>query len=124
MRTAAFALTVAVLTVSCTSSVVGPDGSEARYEGVRGRLTGVVEAPLPDVERATRHAFAELDLVAGAETLESSAARLQARMATGTRVRVALHALERGRTLVTIRVGHIGDKAISMQLLRHIRHQL
>ena len=42
----------------------------------------------------------------------------------GTKVRVKLEALDFESTAIRIRVGTIGDRAVSLQLLRHIERRL
>ncbi len=124
MQRTMLALGLIVLAAACASTMAGPGGTSARYGWVRGELSAAVGAPLPETELATRRACGELGLVGIVAGHGERSARIDARMGTGTKVRVDLLALGDDRTLVTIRVGHIGDRAVSMQLLRHISEGL
>ena len=124
MHKMAMVVAVALAGISCSTSVPGPGGTSARYSWVRGELASVFDASLPEVQEAARRACLDVGLVAVRGSTESRAGWVDARMATGADVRVELLGLAPDRTLVKIRVGHIGDRAVSQQLLRHIADQL
>jgi hypothetical protein len=117
-------LIVALISVGCASTIAGPEGTTAEYRWIKGELKSTVEAPLPRVERATLRAFEELNLVGVESAVDGLKGRMEARMAIGTKVRIKLKALDFGTTAVRVRVGTIGDRSISLQLLRHIRREL
>lgn len=87
-------------------------------------MTGTLPAPLPRVEEATREAFDELGLVGVGGGVAGVKGELTALTAVGTKVRVKLKALDFENTTVSIRVGQVGDKALSLQLFRHIEEAL
>jgi hypothetical protein len=119
------AVIMMVLSVAaCTSTLSGPEGVTAEYRWIRGELASSLAAPLPDVESAVRGAFDELGLVGLEGSVDGLKGRLSARMAVGTKVRVRLQALDFESTSIRIRVGKIGDRAVSLQLLRHIERRL
>lgn len=120
MKAAVVWIVVAVALAGCSSTVVTPEGSTARYRWARGDVTGTLPAALPEVEAATRTAFDEIGLVGVVGGVEGLKGELTARTAVGTKVRVKLEALDFDNTSVTIRVGQVGDKSLSLQLFRHI----
>jgi hypothetical protein len=124
MKKAALILAAVLVISGCSSSVPGPEGAETTFRWVKGELKSSLPAPLPRVEEATRKAFEELNLVGVDGAVDGLKGELTARMAVGTRVRIRLRAMDFNSTIVRIRVGTIGDKSISLQLLRHIERQL
>ena len=124
MRAAVLSIAVALTVIGCGSTTVTPEGSVAEYSWVKGDVTGTLPAPLPRVEEATRKAFEELNLVAVGGGVEGLQGELTARTAVGTKVRVKLKALDFDNTSVSIRVGQVGDKSVSLQLFRHIEQAL
>jgi hypothetical protein len=110
--------------MACSSTVEQPDGSVVQYRWLAGELKTAVTHSLPATEEATRAAFEELRLVGVDSRSERLTVTLRALMSDGTRVRVKLDAAGTGHTFVRIKVGTIGDKAVSLQVLRHIEHHL
>lgn len=113
-----------VLLVGCSSTVATPEGSTVEYRWVRGDLRGTLPVELPRVDDAARLAFEELSLVGVTGGVDGLEGELTALTAVGTKVRVKLKALDFETTLVRIRVGQTGNKAVSLQLYRHIERQL
>jgi hypothetical protein len=124
MRSVVLAIVVILTLAGCGSTAVTPDGSVAEYSWVRGEVTGTLPAQLPQVAQATRAAFDELNLVGVGGGVEGLKGELTARTAVGEKVRVKLKALDFDNTSVSIRVGQVGDKAVSLQLYRHIEEAL
>ncbi len=124
MKVASLWIALALTMAGCSSTVVTPEGSAAQYRWARGDVTGTLPAALPQVEAATRKAFVELNLVGVDGAVEGLKGELTARTAVGTKVRVKLQALDFDNTSVTIRVGQVGDKSVSLQLFRHIERGL
>jgi len=124
MKKAALALVAVLMILGCSSTVPGPAGTDATFRWVKGELTSTMPASLPRVEQATRSAFEELNLVGVDGAVDGLKGVLTARMAVGTKVRVRLKATDFDNTTVRIKVGKIGDRSISLQLLRHIERNL
>lgn len=122
MRQITIALLIA-LACGCSSTVVGvPEGAEYIY--VKGVLKINLASSLPAVEEATRTAFQELDVVGvqgGADRLKG---KMTARLADGTKVTLTMKAIDFDSTVLQIKVGTFGDRAISTQILRYIRQNL
>jgi hypothetical protein len=119
--------TVAVIVGSClgcSSSVEQPDGTTVQFRWLAGELKTAVARSLPATEEATRAAFEELRLVGVDTRSDRLVSRLRALMSDGTRVRVKLEAAGTDHTFVHIKVGTIGDKAVSLQILRHVDRNL
>ena len=122
MKNTALAL-ILLVAWGCSSAIVGmPEGAEYIY--VKGVLKITLASPLPEVETATRQAFEDLDVVGvqgGADKLKG---KMNALLADGTKVVIRMKALDFESTVLQIKVGTFGDRAISMQILRHIRENL
>jgi hypothetical protein len=120
MRSAVIVAFVALLASGCAST--GEDG--VSFQFISGTLSTELAAGVPEAEAATRAALAELNLVGIDGVVDGLRARINARMATGTKVRVNLRALDFDTSSVSIKVGTIGDRTLSMQILRHIEREL
>lgn len=118
------AVVIVGMIVGCSSSMEQPDGSTVRFRWLEGELKTAVAGSLPATEDATRAAFEELRLVGVDVRSDRLKSRMRALMSDGTRVRVQLEAAGTDHTFVHIKVGTIGDKAISLQILRHIDRNL
>lgn len=123
MRTIALVLLLSVTVSGCVAVVAGA-GAAATYVWVRGNLETTFQHPLNAVETATRTALEELDLVAIDGAVDGLKGKLSARMADGTKVSVRLKALDLESTEVSVRIGTLGDKAASEQIMRYIDRQL
>jgi len=124
MKRTLIAAAAVLAMVGCSSTIPGPAGADATFRWVKGELTSWLPGSLPDVEQATRRAFEELNLVGVDGVVDGLKGQLTARMAVGTRIRVRLRAADFETTIIRIKVGKIGDRSISLQLLRHIERQL
>lgn len=123
MRTIALVLLLSISLSGCAAVVVGA-GAAATWVWVRGSLEATFDSSLPDVEAATRKALDELDLVAIDGAVDGLRGKLTARMASGTKVRVSMKALDFESTEVKVRVGTFGQKASSEQIMRHIERAI
>ncbi len=118
-----FCLVLVVPLSGCAVAVVAA-GAGAGYVWVNGMLQETLSAPLPRVETATRAALQDLELVAIHGRADKLKGKIKAHMADGTKVVIWLKAVDFQTTNVKIRVGRVGDKAISLQILRHIKQRL
>jgi len=107
----------------CAVAAVGA-AAGATYVWVNGEIKTTLNAPLPRIVKATHVALADLDLVGIEERTDKLKGKITGRMADGTRVIIQVKAIDFNATETRIRVGKIGDKAVSEQILRHIRRQL
>ncbi len=113
-----------VVAAGCSSSVQETDGSTVQFKWLQGELKTALSHPLPEVEQATRAAFDELRLVGIDGSSNALKGQLRALMSDGTRVQVKLKAAGSENTFLFIKVGTIGDKPISLQILRHVEREL
>jgi len=118
-----FAGLLAVPLLGCPAAVVAV-GAGAGFVWFNGQLEETIDRALPDVQSAAEGALADLDLVGIATTADKLKAEVSGRMADGTKVTVWLKAVDFKSTKVTIRAGTVGDKAVSLQVLRHIKKRL
>lgn len=116
---------VLIATMSgCSSTVEQSDGSEVRFKWLQGELETALAQSLPEVEAAARAALDELRMVRLDGSSSPRKGRLRALMADGTRVQIRLKAAGADHTFIRIKVGTIGDRPVSVQILRHIRREL
>jgi hypothetical protein len=112
------------LLVSCKTAVTTPEGTEAQYLQAERQLRAVLAASMPEVTNATTETLEDLELVAIDSNVDRLKGKITARMAVGTKVNINLEAMGSDNTMVKIRVGTMGDKSISMQILRNIEKRL
>ena len=112
------------LLFGCASTAADGAVGAVNWTWYRARLEAVLVEPLPEVEKAAAAALAGLDFVAVDSVTDKLKGEVTARMADGTRVRVNLKSLDLAETRVRVRVGTLGDKAVSEQILRHIERRL
>jgi hypothetical protein len=112
------------LLIGCKSAVVTPEGTEATYSTAEGVLRSTLEGEMPEVVNATNETLEDLELVGVESTVDKLKGKITARMAVGTRVNINLEAVGFDTTSIRIKVGTLGDKSISMQILRNIEKRL
>jgi hypothetical protein len=112
------------LVVGCKTAVTTPEGTEAQYLQAERQLRAVLGATMPKVTNATTETLEDLELVAIDSNVDRLKGKITARMAVGTKVTINLEAMGSDNTMVKIRVGSMGDKSISMQILRNIEKRL
>ncbi len=120
---AVFGVLMAVPLLGCPAAVVAV-GAGAGFVWLNGQLEETIDRALPDVQQAAEGALADLDLVGIDTTADKLKAEVSGRMADGTKVTVWLKAEDFQSTKVTIRAGAMGDKSVSLQVLRHIKKRL
>jgi hypothetical protein len=109
----------------CAAAVVGGAAAAgATWVWFKGNLKDTVAVPLPAAEPAVRQALAGLEMVGIEGHVEGLEGRVTALTGDGKRVTVRLQALDFERTEVRIRVGTLGSRPISMQILRHIHAEV
>ena len=112
------------LLVSCKSSVVTPDGTDVSYRKGEGVLRAGLEGTMPEVTSATLATLEDLELVGIDSTVDKLQGKITARMAVGTKVTINLKGGGTNTTSIKIKVGKLGDRSISMQILRNIEDRL
>jgi len=112
------------LLIGCKSAVVTPEGTEATYSTAEGVLRSTLEGEMPEVVSATNATLEDLELVGVESTVDKLKGKITARMAVGTKVNINLEAVDFDTTSIRIKVGTLGDKSISMQILRNIEKRL
>ncbi len=112
------------LLVGCKSSVVTPDGTEVSYRKGEGVLRAVLGGSMPEVVNATNATLEDLELVGVDSTVDKLKGKITARMAVGTKVTIILKSVGADSTSIKIKVGKLGDRSISMQILRNIEKRL
>jgi len=110
-----------ILLVAGCASTGSDNGS---YEYLSGKLKDTLGAAVPEAEAATRAALQELDLVGVDGFKDKLKAKVTARMADGAKVQISLKAIDFESSAVSIKVGTIGDRSISLQILRYIQREL
>jgi hypothetical protein len=99
-------------------------GAAAGYVWYKGATKHQLKASLPQVERITREALEELELVGIDSVADKLKGEITARMADGTKVRISLKAIDFEQTEIQVRVGRFGNRAISEQIVRHVERRL
>jgi len=129
VRTLLFRLgTLAMLSLlpllsGCVILAAGAAGAGA-VAYVRGELEANVEADLEAVFKATQRALRKLEFAKISEQSSVVDAHLLARTALDKRVEVKLSRVTNQLTKVEIRIGLVGDQALSLTILDKIKAEL
>jgi len=107
----------------CAAAAVGA-AAGVTWVWVNGEVKATVPAALPEVVTASKEALENLELTAIGSTTDKLEGTVTGMLADGTKVRIRLKAVDFHSTETKIRVGRVGDRTISEQILRHIRQQL
>jgi hypothetical protein len=91
---------------------------------VKGELQETLAAPVDKAAVATERALAALEMKADAATKDGLVAQYVAHLADTTRVVIQLESRGEAATRVGIRVGLVGDRALSERILAAIRQEL
>ncbi|MCL4741383.1 MAG: DUF3568 family protein [Phycisphaerales bacterium] len=128
IRVAASALLgAAVLCSGCTVALVAgaaAAGIAGTYVYTEGRLESVEDAPLASVHAAALKATEDLGFSLVRESQDAFGSIVVSKRADNSDVTIALEKKSDKTTSVRIRVGIIGDEAVSTEILARIRENL
>jgi len=117
------ALLLLVPVGGCAVAAVGA-AAGAAYVWISGELKATLPAALPRVEEGTKAVFQDLEFTAVEAVSDKLKGKVTAMMADGTDVVIKLKAVDFESTQIKIRVGKLGDKAVSEQIYRHLEKEL
>ena len=117
------ALLLLVPLAGCAVVAVGA-AAGAAWVWVNGEIKADLAAPLPKVKDAAVAVLEDLEMVNIHQVADKLKGEVTAMMADGTRVEIRLKAGDFESTRVRIRVGAVGDKVVSEQILRHLERRL
>lgn len=114
---------VFLFTYGCSSF---PNGGTApgRVSHVLGELRSVEEASLDRTWEAVQKAMEDLEFIVTRRQKDALTAHLIARGANDKKIAINLKKISEGLTKVMIRIGTLGDKSLSLQILEKIKHSL
>ncbi|HRQ72961.1 MAG TPA: DUF3568 family protein [Phycisphaerales bacterium] len=128
LRTVASVLLgVAVMCPGCTVALVAgaaAAGIAGTYMYTEGRLESVEDAPLAEVHAAALKAVDDLGFTLKRESQDAFNSIVVARRADDSEVNIAMEKKSDTTTAVRIRVGIVGDEAVSTEILSRIRANL
>ncbi len=91
---------------------------------IRGELQAAWRVPLEQTHAATLAALGTLELPPTVDKFKSKSAYIAMEDATGREISIRLEAISPAVTKIMIRVGFLGDQAVSTLILRQIDHEL
>lgn len=106
----------------CVVVAVGAGAGAVAY--IRGELAGQVDADVGDTLRAVNRALDSFKFAKVSEKSDALVAIVVARTAEDKKIEVKVERLTDKTTKVRIRVGLLGDEALSMQLWERIKAKL
>lgn len=115
---------LSIFLVSCAAAVLGVAGVAGGYVYVNGQLRDTIQAPLPRVNRACAQASKMMGFHTRKNVSDRLKGKMTAEMADGTKVYIWLKSAGPGITKIRIRVGYMGDRELSNQILRRIKNLL
>lgn len=128
LRLRILAVTLAVMpvawTAGCFAVAAGAAAGAATVAYVRGELSASISRNIDDVDRATNRAAEQLGFARINESSDALARVITLRTAEDKKIEVRLNRTTDHLTSVKIRVGLLGDEAISRALLDKINANL
>jgi hypothetical protein len=116
------ALVAAILAMASGCSLVGSSNQNVTY--VRGELEANLGRPFPAVVQATERAVSQLQFAPVRETKDSLISETVARTPDRRKVDIKITNEAIGLTIVTIRVGLLGNEADSRAILAKMQANL
>ncbi|WP_404422016.1 DUF3568 family protein [Nibricoccus sp. IMCC34717] len=108
----------------CGAMAVGAGAGAGVVAYIRGELAGDVDAGLDRTLRAANRAVEQLKFAKVSEKSDALTGTIIARTADDTKVEIRVERVTDSTTKVRIRVGLIGDQAISMQVWERVKGAL
>jgi TolA-binding protein len=108
----------------CAALVVGAAAGAGGAVYVMGKLQEEVTHPVPTVHQAAVKGLQDLQLPILENKADQLTARLESHLADDRRIWMNLEAVDKERTLLTIRVGLMGDEAQSRRILEAVKKHL
>ncbi len=124
---ASVSLCAAVICPGCTVALVAgaaAAGIAGTYVYTEGRLESVEDAPLAEVHAAALKAVEDLGFTLKRESQDAFNSIIVAKRADDSEVNIALEKKSDSTTSVRIRVGIVGDEAVSTEILARMRENL
>ena len=100
----------------------GAGAAGATY--VLGKLEDEINAPVPQVQRASVASLKSLDLPVNKERGDKLSAELESETADHKKIWISINSLGPSRSKLVIRVGLLGDEVRSRQILEAIHKRL
>lgn len=100
----------------------GAGAAGATY--VMGKLEDEINAPVPQVQRASVASLKNLDLPVNKERGDKLSAELESETADQKKIWISINSLGPSRSKLIIRVGLLGDEVRSRQILESIHKRL
>jgi hypothetical protein len=111
-------------TTGCAALLLGAAAGAGGAVYMQGKLEEELLQPVPTVHQATVRALEDLQLSVVENKADQLTARLESHLADERRISIRLQALDKGKTLLSIRVGLIGDEAQSRRILEAVKNHL
>lgn len=125
--TGAVAVAACVWAAGCAAAVVAgaaAAGVAGTYVYTRGRLESVEQAPLDRLYDATVRTMHDMEFTVTEQAKDALGARVVARRADRTDIRIDLERRTDDTTELGIRVGLLGNEQVSAEILSRIRENL
>lgn len=108
----------------CAALIVGAAGGAGTAAWLSGKLTQEVSVPRDKVADTAKSVLKSMNMSVTSELRSDKVTKLRGLYVDGRRLRIDLIPISTDRTRIEIRVGAMGDKTASEQLLRKISDRL
>ena len=115
---------VGLVCSGCFAFAVGAAGGVAGAVYVMGKLKDEVDHPVPVVHEAAVAAMKDLELKVTEDKVDKLSAHVESAFSDGVNIWIDIDSVSDSRTLVTIRVGVVGDEVRSRKIYDTIRQHL
>ena len=125
-KTKILAAAVLVVFTACACSVIRYEteqtaGSEVYFGG---RLSSRIHKPIGEVFHAAIGAYRHFGIAVTKSVSDQLSGVVEGKLSTGDRAETKLSSARAGETVVSIKIGNDGDYAISLRVLKQIKHGL
>ncbi len=117
-------IVVFMFSAGCAALVIGAGAGGAGVVWVKGKLEEVISLPVPRVHSAVRKGLSDLKISITEDKGDSLTAEVNGLLADGTKVWIDVDTVSASASKLTIRVGYLGDKTLSLRIRDAVKKHL
>lgn len=111
-------------TTGCAAILVGAAAGGAGVVWYKGKLEQTLSATVPQVHAAVKAGLSDLNIRIKEERHDNLISKVRGELADGTKVWIDAASASASTTTITVRVGYMGDKTLSLRILDSIKKHL
>ena len=111
-------------TTGCAAVLIGAAAGGAGVVWYKGKLEQSLSATVPQVHAAVKAGLSALNISIKEERHDSLTSEVRGELADGTKIWIDAASTSASTTTITVRVGYMGDKTLSLRILDSIKKHL